>query len=51
MKEQQAKEFLMELGWNKYGAKAIVDEIIQEGNLADMTFEELKKISDDYSHR
>lgn len=45
-----AIDYLMSLGWNRYGAEIIVDEI-NEYELPYMTFKQLKKISDDYISR
>ena len=50
MTKDVAIEYLMSLGWNRYGAEAIVDEI-ETSELAKMTCEQLKKISDDYISR
>lgn len=45
--ETTAKEFLMELGWNEYGADAILKEI----DLATLTVEDLMNLSEDYKDR
>ena len=50
MTKDVAIEYLMSLGWNRYGAEAIVDEI-NEYELPHITFKQLKKISDDYISR
>ena len=45
--ETTAKEFLIELGWNSYGADAILKEI----DLTTLTVEDLIKLSEDYKDR
>ena len=51
MTKEFAIAYLMDLGWNKYGAEAIVDQIIEDIGLDDLTILELKSISDDYMDR
>lgn len=47
MSETVAKEFLMQLGWNEYGADAILKEI----DITTVTVADLVKLSEDYKDR
>ena len=47
MSEPVAKEFLMSLGWNEYGADAILKEL----NIEELTVADLIKVSEDYKDR
>ena len=50
--KEEAIQFLMEHDdWNFYGAEAIVDTLIADGMLQNITEKELLKISEDYKDR
>ena len=54
--ELTAHEFAIEIlqarhGWNREGAEAIVDALLQDGSLQEMTITELLSVSEDYMHR
>ena len=51
MERQIAIDFFKSLGWNQYGAEVIVDTLIEDGMFEDISFDELKRISDDYADR
>ena len=51
MTREFAIAYLMDLGWNKYGAEAIVDQLIEDQIFDGLTTPELKDISDDYMDR
>ena len=49
MNRNTAIEFLMKLGWNFYGAAAIVDTAIEDG--IKLTEEKIKELHEDYIDR
>lgn len=49
MNREKAIEFLMDLGWNEYGAEAIVDTALEDG--VKLTEEKLNKLHEDYTDR
>ena len=49
MNREKAIEFLMNLGWNKYGAEAIVDTALEDG--VELTGEKLNELHEDYADR
>ena len=49
MNRKKAIEFLMNLGWNKYGAEAIVDTALEDG--VELTEEKLNELHEDYADR
>lgn len=51
MTREFAIAFLMDQGWNRAGAEAIVDTAIDDGTFEGMTTVELKNLSDDYMDR
>ncbi len=52
MNYTEAVVYLMSLGWNRDGAEAIIDTILEYGgDLEQMTLEELEGVSEDYKDR
>ena len=51
MTREFAIAFLMDQGWNRAGAEAIVDTAIEDGTFERMSTLELKDLSDDYMDR
>ena len=51
MNRDDAIIYLIQLGWNFNGASAIVDALIDDGLFEDISFEELKRVSEDYADR
>ena len=47
--KEEAIRFLMELGWNLYGAEAIVETALEDG--VELTEEKLKSLSENYKDR
>ena len=51
MTKEYAMNFLMNLGWNENGADAIVEQLIEDEMLEEMTDDSLKSLSGDYIDR
>lgn len=51
MTREQAMSILERIGWNTYGAEAIVGTAIDDGTFENMTEAELRKLSEDYADR
>lgn len=51
MTKERAFTFLRGQGWNEAGAEAIIDALIRDHMLNDITIEQLKRLSDDYKDR
>ena len=49
MDKKTAIEFLIKLGWNFYGAEAIVDAALEDG--VELNEEKLKELHEDYVDR